>query len=84
MKDLLTIKQMLVNDELLYIETHNKETGWIGCASFHTNGEYKLHVNEGDPSGSDDASYNYEEFLSRYDYKLKREGSDDVYHIRNL
>ena len=32
MKNLLTIKQMLANDELLYIETHNKETGWIGCA----------------------------------------------------
>ena len=37
MKDLLTIKQMLANDELLYIETHNKETGWIGCASLLIN-----------------------------------------------
>ena len=84
MDDLLAIKPMLKNDELLYIETHNKETGWIGCASFHTNGEEKIRVNEGDPSGSDDASYTYSEFLKNYTYVLKREGDDDVYNIRNI
>ena len=74
MDNLLKLKDLLKSDELLYIETRNKETGWIGCASFHTNGEDKIIVFEGDSSGSDDASYTYNDFLKKYDYELKKEG----------
>ena len=75
MKELLKIRDLLFGDsgEEYFIETRNKKNGWIGVASFHTNGEEKIHVNEGDPSGSDDASYSYKDFLKKYDYELKKE-----------
>jgi len=73
MKELMEIKKLLDFDELLYLETYNKITGWIGCASFYTNGERKIYVNEGDDSGSDDAGYTFEDFLNKYTYILKRE-----------
>lgn len=75
MKGLLKIKKFLENDKSdeYILETTNKETGWIGCASFHTNGEEKIRVNEGDPFGSDDASYTYKEFIKKYNYVLKKE-----------
>lgn len=73
MKELMDIKMVLKIDDLLYLETYNKETGWVGCASFYTNGEDKIYVNEGDGSGCDDAGYTYEEFLYKYNYVLKRE-----------
>lgn len=79
MKELLKIKEFLENDKdgEYILETTNKKTGWIGCASFHTNGEKKIHVNEGDSSGSDDDSYSYADFLKKYDYVLKKE-SDTI------
>jgi len=73
MKDLLEIKKIITTDELYYLETENKNTGWIGCASFYTNGEDKIYVNEGAPDGSDDAGYTYNEFINKYEYQLKRE-----------
>ena len=73
MKQLLETRDQLQSDDLLYIETKNKETGWIGCASFYTNGEPKIYVNEGDGSGCDDAGYTFDEFLNKYDYQIKRE-----------
>ena len=76
MKDLLAIKEWIFNDsnENYDFITRNKETGWEGYASFCTNGEDKILVFEGDPSGCDDASYTYDEFLKKYDFKLKKEG----------
>ena len=71
--ELNELKKLILSDDLYYIETLNKKTGWIGCASFYTNGEEKIYVNEGDPSGSDDAGYTYDEFLNNYFYELKRE-----------
>ena len=73
MNELLKLKEVLRNDELSYLETYNKITGWVGCASFYTNGENKIYVNEGDGSGCDDAGYSYNEFLEKYSYELKRE-----------
>lgn len=61
------------NQDEFYMETRNRETGWIGCASFYTNGEAKIYVNEGDGSGKDDAGYTYEEFIKKYDFNLKKE-----------
>ena len=77
MNELLEFKELLKNDELLYLETYNKITGWVGCASFYTNGEPKIYVNEGDGSGCDDAGYTFEEFMNKYDYVLKREIVND-------
>jgi len=57
MKELMEIKALLKSDELLYLGTYNKITGWFGCASFYTNGEAKIYVNEGDGSGCDDAGH---------------------------
>jgi len=71
--NLLEIKKLLADDELLYLETHNKLNGWVGCASFYTNGEAKIMVFEGDGSGCDDAGYTFDEFLNKYTYVLKRE-----------
>jgi len=79
MEELLEIKKQLKSDELLYLETYNKITGWVGCASFYTNGEDKIYVNEGDGSGCDDAGYTYEEFIKKYSYVLKREMINDEY-----
>lgn len=74
MERLMEIKKILEqNRDLYYIETVNRETGWVGCASFYTNGEAKIYVNEGDGSGKDDAGYTYEEFLQKYDYDLMQE-----------
>ena len=79
MKELMEIKALLKSDELLYLETYNKITGWVGCASFYTNGEAKIYVNEGDGSGCDDAGYTYEEFINKYSYVLKKEMISDEY-----
>ena len=60
------------NKDLYYIQTTNKETGWIGCASFHTN-EDKIFVYEGDGSGKDDTMYTYDEFVKKYEFDLMKE-----------
>ena len=39
MKELMEIKELLKSDELLYLETYNKITGWVGCASFYKKGD---------------------------------------------
>ena len=76
MEGLMQIKDFIKIHEGYYIETFNKETGWWGCASFYTNGEDKIYVNEGDGSGKDDAGYTYEEFLQKYDYYLMMDYPD--------
>lgn len=68
-----TIKGLIGNNTDYHIETHNRITGWVGYASFYTNGEEKIYVNEGDPSGSDDAEYSYDEFMDKYDFLLVME-----------
>ena len=73
MNKLLEIKKELLLDDSLYIETTNKKTGWIGVASFFTNGENKIRVNEGNPDGSDDDDYTYEEFLNNYKFEILHE-----------
>lgn len=75
MEELMRIKDIILNGKEDYIiETKNKETGWVGCASFHTNGEDKIIVFEGNSDGSDDRSHTYEEFMQKYDYEFKKEG----------
>ena len=71
--DLKKIKEQLSSDDSLYLETKNKLTGWVGCASFSTKDDNVILVFEGSPSGSDDASYTIDEFLSKYSYTLKKE-----------
>lgn len=73
LQNLIAMKEILKNDELSYIETKNKQNGWIGCATFYTNGEQKIKVFEGDGSGKDDKAYTYEEFIKKYEFKLERE-----------
>ena len=75
MDKLLKMKELIFGDssDEYFIKIKNKNTGWIGCASFYTNGENKIYVNEGNPDGSDDAGYTYEEFLNLYDFELKKE-----------
>ena len=73
MNELMKIKKMIQEDELLVIETKNLNTGWIGCASFLTNGEDKIKVFEGSGDGSDDKVLTFGEFLSNYSFKIKRE-----------
>lgn len=78
MERLLEIRNIIINNPTRNygIETKNKETGQIGWASFHTNGEDKIKVFEGNPDGSDDKSYAYEEFIEKYEYTLIKEGSE--------
>ena len=76
MLKLIEYKNLLAQDDMYYIETTNKKTGWIGVASFYTNGEDKIGVCEGDPSGSDDAGYTFDEFIEKYDFVLRRENED--------
>lgn len=71
--ELKEIKKILASDDSLYLETKNLEKGYTGVASFHTNGEEKIIVFEGDPSGSDDASYTYNDFLKKYSFEIKKE-----------
>ena len=73
MEELLKLKDMLRNDDTLYLETTNKSNGWIGCASFYTNGEQKIWINEGNGDGSDDHGVSYEDFLKYYMFELKKE-----------
>lgn len=72
MTELLIIKSILNKNPDLYIATKNKETGWEGCASFYRN-QNVIKVYEGDGSGKDDKEYNYQEFLNKYSYEVKRE-----------
>lgn len=70
------IKKELLADEDLYLQTTNKSSGLIGVASFFTNGEDKIRVNEGNPDGSDDADYTYEEFVNNYEFELLSESEE--------
>jgi hypothetical protein len=54
MKELMEIKALLKSDELLYLETYNKITGWVGCASFYTNGKANTSAYNPEPDGEFD------------------------------
>lgn len=70
---LMAIKKIVeLDDDVYYIQTINKKTLWEGVASFHTNGEDKLRINEGASDGSDDHSETIEDFLKKYQFRLER------------
>ena len=54
-KRLLSYKEIVKNNDTAIIGTHNKKTGWNGCASF-LNEDGMIKVFEGNPDGSDDTS----------------------------
>ena len=70
---LMNYKKIIQDDDLIYIETKNKNNSWIGCASFLTNGEDKIKVFEGSGDGSDDKVLSFSEFLNNYSFEIKRE-----------
>ena len=53
-KRLLSYRKALEENDTAIIGTHNKKTGWNGCASFLNDGK-SVKVFEGSPDGSDDA-----------------------------
>lgn len=66
MNQLLEYRKIyLANPDVYFIQTVNKTNGNVGVGSFHTNGEDKIIVFEGDSSGKDDASYTFDEFLEK-------------------
>lgn len=69
-------KRALSEHDDLYLKTVNKSNGFVGVASFFTNGEKKIRVNEGNPDGSDDADYSYEEFINNYEFQLLNESEE--------
>ena len=70
---LMAMKKIVeLDDDIYYIHTINKKTLWEGVASFHTNGEEKLRINEGASDGSDDHSETIEDFLKKYQFGLER------------
>ena len=75
-KTLLLYKPILKSNEVLLMFTKNKEKGWSGVASFCTNGEDMIRVNEGASDGSNDSNMTYEDFIKNYDYKIGMEGDD--------
>lgn len=73
---LLDIKKQLQLDDELQLHTHNKQTGWIGVASFFTNGEDMICVYEGNSDGSDDKDMSFNDFIKNYDFYLGHEMED--------
>lgn len=70
---LMAMKKVIeLDNDFYYIHTINKNTLWEGVASFHTNGESKLRINEGASDGSDDHSETIEDFLKKYEFRLER------------
>lgn len=70
---LMAMKKVIdLDSDYYYILTINKKTHWEGVASFHTNGENKLRINEGASDGSDDHSETVEDFLKKYEFRLER------------
>jgi len=74
--NLFDIKKSMEANQELALHTHNKQTGWIGVASFFTNGEDKIGVYEGNPDGSDDKDMTFEDFINNYDFYLGHEMED--------
>lgn len=58
-------------NETKIIETKNKETEGIGCASICQDG--RIAVYEGNPDGSDDKIMTAEEFIKNYEFEMVEE-----------
>jgi len=71
-KDLREMKKMIQEDDTYWMETTNKETGWIGYGAFIKFMD-KIKVFEGNGEGTDDKVYTYEEFIQKYEYRLCQE-----------
>ena len=61
-----------LDSDFYYILSINKKTLWEGVASFYTNGENKIWINEGAGDGSDDHGETIEDFLKKYEFRLER------------
>jgi hypothetical protein len=74
-KSLKAIQSVLIANEELSLYTKNKKNGWLGVASFFTNGLDKIRINEGNPDGSDDCNVSFQEFIDNYYYVIGLEGN---------
>ncbi len=68
-KRLLSYRKVLEENETAIIGTHNKKTGWNGCASFLNDGK-SVKVFEGSPDGSDDAVMSFYKFVKNYSFGI--------------
>lgn len=73
---LLILKKILKENEVISLLTKNKKTGWNGVASFLTNGEDMIRVNEGASDGSDDSDMSFNDFITNYNFIIGMEGCD--------
>lgn len=73
MKELMRLKEIISNDKLdtYFIQTNNRKTLWVGCASFTR--DNRIKVFEGRGNGEDDKVMSYDEFLMNYDFELVNE-----------
>ena len=70
---LMAMKEVARLDiDYYYIGTINKSKKIEGVASFYTNGENKIWINEGAEDGSDDHEETIESFLEKYEFRLER------------
>lgn len=69
---LMAFKNVVDLDSDYQIMTINKKLKCEGVASFYTNGEDKIWINEGAEDGSDDHGETIESFLKKYEFRLER------------
>lgn len=69
-KRLLSYKQIIDSNENAIIGTHNKKTGWDGCASIIPNKKEMIKVYEGNPNGSDDKIMSFYHFVKNYTFGI--------------
>lgn len=69
---LMAFKNVVDLDSDYHIMTINKKLKREGVASFYTNGEDKVWINEGAEDGSDDHGETIENFLKKYEFRLER------------
>lgn len=73
MRLLKEFKKITELDNDYYLEVVNKETNWEGEAYFTTNQENMIKVYEGSPDGRDDHEETFENFIKKYDFRIKRD-----------
>ena len=68
-KRLESYKKILEKNEKAIIGTHNKKTGWDGCATILLDGD-NIKVIEGNPDGSDDKIMTIDKFVKNYSFGI--------------
>ena len=82
-KRLHDYEKIVRKNEQAIIGTHNKETGWDGCASILPNQEEMIKVFEGNPDGSDDKVMSFYKFVKNYSFGIGVEISNGNVGVLN-